>query len=353
MTAHSAVAALSGGVDSSVAALLAVRAGTRVIGVTLTTPGGDPASAREVARRIGIEHRELDATEQFEELVLRPFVSAWVRGVTPNPCVECNPRFKFALLAALADELGLEAIITGHYARVRATGGEYHLLRALDRGKDQSYMLYRVSQEVLARLVLPVGTLTKDEVRELAAQAGLPVLDRPESQDVCFAPDDDAAALVTRLCPQTGRPGPILDASGAVIGRHRGLAHYTIGQRRGLGIGGPGGPVYVMRIIPERNALVVGPEEALWVRDCSLEAVRLIGTPPDRDFAATVMTRYRGTETPAVVELHDDDRATVRFERPHRAPAPGQSAVFYAGERVLGGGIIVSTPLSASETHVE
>lgn len=341
--ARSAVAALSGGVDSSVAALLAVRAGMHVVGVTLATPGGDPDCARAVCRLIGIEHREVDAAERFEEQVLRPFVAAWAQGRTPNPCVECNPRVKLATLAAVADELGLEAIVTGHYARVCASGAEHHLLRALDRGKDQSYVLYRASQAVLARLVLPVGALTKDEVRELAAQARLPVLDRPESQDVCFAPDGEVGELVTRACPAAGRPGPILDATGAVVGRHRGLAHYTIGQRRGLGIGGPGGPLYVTRILPERNALVVGPEEALWVAECALERVHLIGAPPGLSFPATVMTRYRGAETPATIELHEGDRATVRFDRPHRAPAPGQSAVCYAGERVLGGGVIVES----------
>lgn len=341
--ARSAVAALSGGVDSAVAALLAVRAGMRVVGVTLATPGGDAHSARAVSRLIGIEHREVDATASFEDQVLRPFVLAWAQGRTPNPCVECNSRVKLATLAAVADELGLEAIITGHYARVRPTAGEHHLLRGLDRGKDQSYMLYRLPQAALARLVLPVGALTKDEVRELAAQARLPVLDRPESRDVCFAPDGEVGELVTRACPQAGRPGPILDASGAVIGRHRGLAHYTIGQRRGLGIGGPAGPLYVTRILPERNALVVGPEEALWVRECALERVHLIGAPPGPSFTATVMTRYRGAETPATVEVGDGETATVHFQRPHRAPAPGQSAVFYAGERLLGGGVIVES----------
>lgn len=337
---RSAVAALSGGVDSSVAALLALRAGVCVIGVTLDTPGADSSSARAVCEVLGIEHRQVAAAERFEEQVLRPFVAAWAEGRTPNPCVECNPCVKLATLAAVADELGLEAIITGHYARVYPVEAEFHLLRALDRGKDQSYVLYRVSQAMLARLRLPLGTLTKDEVRERAAQAGLPVLDRPESQDVCFAPDGEVGELVTRACPAAGRPGPIINARGAVIGRHRGLAYYTIGQRRGLGIGGPGGPLYVTRILPERNALVVGPEKGLWVRECTLERVHLIGAPPGPSFAATVMTRYRGTETPAMIELHAGERATVRFERPHRAPAPGQSAVFYAGERVLGGGII-------------
>jgi len=338
-----AVAAMSGGVDSSVAAMLAAQGGVEVMGVTLGLPGADAASARAVCSALGIEHREEDASAAFEARVLEPFIAAYARGRTPNPCVICNPLVKFAALAGLADELGCDGIVTGHYARVRREVRAWHLLRALDRGKDQSYMLYRLPQSILARLRVPLGELTKDEVRALADEAGLPVTERPESQDACFAPDGEVAALVAATRPDAARSGPILDRTGEEIGRHRGLAHYTVGQRRGLGIGGPGGPLYVLRIDAERNALIVGAEEELWVARCAAEDVAIVGEPPGPEFAARVVTRYRGTETPALVRL-DGQRATIRFARPHRAPAPGQSAVFYCGERLVGGGIIVPEP---------
>ena len=334
---------MSGGVDSSVAAMLATRAGVEIIGVTLGLPGADAASAGAVCSLLGIEHREEDASADFEARVLRPAIAAYVAGRTPNPCVLCNPLVKLAMLAGLAGELACEGIATGHYARVLREAGEWHLLRALDRGKDQSYMLYRVAQSLLARLWLPLGELTKDEVRALADQAGLPVSERPESQDACFAPDGEVGPIVAASRPDAARPGPILDRAGEEIGRHRGLAHYTVGQRRGLGIGGPGGPLYVLRIDAERNALIVGAEEELWVERCAAEDVCLVGPPPGPEFEARVVTRYRGTETPALVRL-DGERASIRFERPHRAPAPGQSAVFYRGERLVGGGIIVPEP---------
>ncbi len=335
--------ALSGGVDSAAAALLAARRGMQVIGITLDTPGAEPEQAREVCRLLGIEHYEVDVAALFEEQVVGPFVASYASGRTPNPCVVCNPRVKFATLARLADELDCDAIATGHYARIRGEGAEHHLLRALDRGKDQSYVLYHLAQPTLARLMLPLGELTKDEVRDLAHDAGLPTADRPESQDACFAPEGDAGALVEAICPEAGRPGPILDAEGKMLGEHRGLAHYTVGQRRGLGLGGPGGPYYVLRILPEHSALVVGAERELWVDGCELEAVHLVGSPPGQTFDARVMTRYRGTETPAAVELTSEG-AVVRFRRPHRAPAPGQSAVFYRGERLVGGGTITPPP---------
>jgi len=323
-----------------VAALLALRAGWRVTGVTLLTPGALPEQARAVCRELGIEHRAVDAHEPFERCVVGEFVEAWAQGLTPNPCIECNPRVKFDLLAREADTPGASAIVTGHYARVRRVGDRWHLLRALDPSRDQSYMLYRLSQAVLERLLLPVGDLDKNRVRGLAAEAGVSAAERPDSQDICFAPEEGAVALIAARRPEALRPGPILDVEGREIGRHRGLARYTVGQRRGLGIGGPEGPFFVLRIDPARNALVVGSEEDLWVDRVRAERVHFVGEVHAGPFDSTVMTRYRGTETPATI-VWEGDGATILFHRPHRAPAPGQSAVFYAGERCLGGGVIV------------
>ncbi len=340
-----ALAALSGGVDSATAALLALRAGLQVTAVTFRMSAQPPASVREVCATLGIEHIELDLTDQFRRHVIAATIREYAAGRTPNPCVVCNPRVKFAALVRLAEELGCDTIITGHYARVRRSGDEWHLLRGRDRSKDQSYMLYRLPQSILAMLMLPLGELTKVEVRKLAEDAGLPVARRPESQDVCFAPDGGVATLVARERPEAARPGPIIDRTGEVLGHHRGLVYYTIGQRRGLGLGGPGGPYYVQALLPERNAVVVGSEEQLWVDACEVEALHLVGTPPADSFEGQVMTRYRGRETPARITITGDG-ATIRFKRPHRAPAPGQSAVFYDGERLLGGGVIVPPPLS-------
>ncbi len=338
------LAALSGGVDSAVAALLAMRAGHEVIGVTLGLGLTGPDEARTTCRRLGIEHHFVDAGRLMEERVIGPFCSAWARGRTPNPCVRCNACVKFPELLRIADELRCERVTTGHYARIRESGGELHLLRGIDEGKDQSYMLYRLEQSVLARLILPLGGMTKQQVRGIAARAGLRALEREESQDICFAPGGDVATLVESRCPEALEPGPILDARGRVLGEHRGLARYTVGQRKGLGLGGPGGPYFVLRILPEENAVVVGEEQALMTSSCALENVHTVGEPPGQRFRASVMTRYRGSETPAEVELQGET-ATVRFDRPHRAPTPGQSAVFYEperGPRLLGGGVIVS-----------
>ena len=320
------------------AALLALRAGMKVIGVTLFTPGARPELAAATCRELGIEFRPIDARERFEQCVVREFVDDWARGLTPNPCIDCNPRVKFELLAREADALGAASIVTGHYAHIRRCGNELHLLRAIEASRDQSYVLHRLAQPVLGRLSLPVGEIGKDEVRRLAADAGLSAAERGASQDMCFTPD--IAALIGERRPEALRPGPIVDTQGREIGRHRGLARYTVGQRRGLGIGGPGGRAFVLRIDAERNTLVVGAEEDLWVERTQIERVHTIGDVPAERFEASVMTRYRGAETPATVE-REGDRATVHFHRPHRAPAPGQSAVFYGAQRCLGGGVIV------------
>jgi tRNA-specific 2-thiouridylase len=323
-----------------VSALLAMREGYEVIGLTLRFHESSPEPAQSVCRTLGIPHAVVDARADFERCVVREFVDDWTRGLTPNPCVECNPRVKFEHLAREADRLGCETIITGHYARIRPVGEQWHLLRATDASRDQSYMLYRLPQPILARLLLPVGGLTKDEVRAIAGEAGLSAAGRPDSQDVCFAPDGEVQELIGRKRPEALAPGPILDSEGRELGRHRGLARYTVGQRRGLGIGGPDGPWFVLRIDPERNAVIVGDEANLWVERAEVERLHLIGDAPRGAFEVSVMTRYRGAETPATIEP-EGDGAVISFHRPHRAPAPGQSAVFYDGERCIGGGVLI------------
>ncbi len=335
-----AVAGLSGGVDSTVAALLTRRSGFDVLGIILLTPGAKPQLAAAACRGLGIEHQAVEAEERFERCVMREFVADWARGLTPNPCVVCNPRVKFDLLAREADARDRPVIVTGHYARVQRSEDHRHLLRGLDSSRDQSYMLYRLPQSILRRLALPLGEIRKDQVRQIASEEGLAVADRSDSQDVCFAPGGDLAEIIGRHRPEALEPGPIVDTDGREVGSHRGLAHYTVGQRRGLGIGGPEGPYFVLKIDPANNALVVGDEEQLWVETTEVEQVHLIGAYPGETFDASVMTRYRGTETQATVRL-SGDRAVVHFRRPHRAPAPGQSAVFYQDQRCLGGGIIV------------
>ncbi len=332
--------------------MLAQRRGMTVIGVTLEIPGATPEHAAGVCEALGIEHLVVDATALFERCVMEQFAAKYAAGMTPNPCVRCNPLVKFRVLTEVAEEHGCERIVTGHYARACRIGDECHLLRAEDRSKDQSYMLYRLGQDVLRRLHLPMGVMTKDEARRLAAQEELPAADRSESQDVCFVSDEEVAEFVGRRRPEAVRPGPILDTEGEVLGEHRGLAHYTVGQRRGLGLGGPEGPYFVLRIVPERNALIVGPEEALLVNECALEEVSLVGNVPGRHFEATVATRYRGRETAAEIELVEAERAVVRFDSPHRAPAPGQSAVFYDGERCIGGGIISLQEPTSDRGHI-
>jgi len=340
-SAERVVAAISGGVDSAVAALLAQRQGLEVVGVTLRM-GVDCAEAgRAVCEELGIEHHVVDVTEEFEERVVRHFVEEYALGSTPNPCVICNPTVKFAALTREADRLGCGRVLTGHYARVERGEAGSVLARGVDPRKDQSYMLYRLAPATLDRLLLPLGEMAKTEVREIAAEAGFTAVDRPESQDACFIPGGDVAGFVGARHPEAVAPGEIVDRKGVVVGEHSGLAGYTVGQRRGLGLGGPDGPFFVLEIDAMNNRLVVGPEEALWVNQCHLENLILRGVDAGEPFEVEVVTRLRGLITPATVTVADD-LGHVEFERAHRAPTPGQAAVFYQDDCVIGGGTIIS-----------
>ena len=350
---------MSGGVDSSVAALLLRREGYDLVGLTMclveedTRPAragrgccgvGAVVDARKVASRLGMAHYVLAFREVFEELVVADFVDEYARGRTPNPCIRCNERVKFRVLARRAEELGCSCLATGHHARIdRGPGGEWRLRRGADGRKDQSYFLYTFTQEQLARVLMPVGAHTKDEVRRLAAAAGLEVADRPESQEICFVPGDDYAAFLRDRRPGLFRPGPVLDTGGNVLGEHAGIAGFTVGQRRGLGIAF-GERRYVVRLDPERNAVVLGSEQEARGQEALVEDVRWVaGRPPAPEFAALGQLRHRHEAARAVVSLQEGGRCRVRFEQPQWAVAPGQALVLYDGDVVLGGGTITRT----------
>jgi tRNA-uridine 2-sulfurtransferase len=344
---------MSGGVDSSLAAALLVEQGHQVTGATMHLWDDEDdrlseslccsqemtASARRVCAQLGIPYYVFNYQREFRRHVIDYFMSEYAHGLTPNPCLECNRAIKFGALLSRARQLGFDYVATGHYARIRE-GGQYELLRAVDREKDQSYMLYMLQQEDLARLLFPVGEYAKPEVRELAAARGLASADRPESQDICFVPGGDYRNLLREEQPEALRPGPIVDQQGREIGRHDGLPLYTIGQRRGLGVAA-GEPLYVTQLDVARNALVVGPLEAL--ERGALEAVKMsyvAGASPAASFDCLAQIRAHAAPAAAHVTVAEPGRALVEFARPQRAVTPGQAIVLYEGERVIGGGRI-------------
>jgi tRNA-specific 2-thiouridylase len=341
---------MSGGVDSSVAAALLLERGFEPIGVTMRLSGSasrccslaDADDARGVAERLGIRFFVASYEEAFRREVMEPFADAYLGGRTPIPCVACNRRFKFGRLLARARALGAEAVATGHYARIAVdeATGEPRLLRARDRAKDQSYFLFDLGPEQLARILFPLGELTKSEVRARARALGLATAEKPESQEICFVPDGDYAKVVEALRPGAARGGgEIVDGAGRVLGRHPGIHRYTVGQRRGLGLASAE-RLYVRALDPARGRVVVGRAGELEASGAWLSGVRWIGAPPERAVRAEVRVRYRHAGAPAWVEPAGAGGARVRFDAPVSALAPGQAAVFYEGDRVLGGGFI-------------
>ncbi len=337
--------ALSGGVDSAVAALRLRRDGHEVVGFTLKVwdrsrccSVEDVEDARRVARHLDVPFYVLAARDVFEREVVAPFVAAYASGRTPNPCVVCNRRVKFGWLLDRARSLGCRAVATGHYARVDGEPGRRRLRKGRDPAKDQSYFLVPERPGGLDAVWFPVGGSTKDEVRAVAEEAGLPVAAKAESQDVCFVPDADLEGFLTRrLGP--ARPGEIVDRSGRVVGRHRGVRAYTVGQRRGLGVSA-GEPVYVVAKDPGRDRLVVGPRSAATAPAMAVsDVVWLAPGPPAGPVRVAVKIRSTGREVPCTV-VAEGPRARVRFEVPQFGVAPGQMAVFYDGDVVLGGGWI-------------
>lgn len=338
---------MSGGVDSAAAAALLCEAGHTVTGVTLLLHGGgkeDAAAAHAVCENLGIAHRTLDLTQPFCQNVKDYFVKSYCCGETPNPCIECNRTIKFGAMLDWALANGFDAIATGHYARVAAeSDGTFSLLRGADAAKDQSYVLYTLTQHQLAHVLLPLGGYTKEQVRKIAAAHGFSNADRADSQDICFIPDGDYVRFLRESGGVTPVEGDFIDtATGKVIGRHKGLVCYTRGQRKGLGIGGQR-PLYVLEKDAAANAVLLGDDAQLYTRALSARSVNWIGGEPTQPLRVTAKTRYTQKEAPCNVRLCADETVEVVFDEPQRAITAGQSVVFYKAERVLGGGIIEKT----------
>ncbi len=350
------VVAMSGGVDSSVVAALAAKTGAEVIGVTLQLydhgaavgrtgsccAGQDIRDARAVADRIGIAHYVFDYESRFRESVIADFADEYMAGRTPIPCVKCNMGVKFTDLFQIARDLGADCLATGHYVRrvEGPQGAELH--RAADPARDQSYFLFATTQAQLDYLRFPLGALPKPQVREIAAELGLAVALKPDSQDICFVPDGDYAKIVRKLRPDADKGGDIVHVDGRVLGRHKGMIHFTVGQRKGLEIGGQPDPLYVIRLDAAGKRVIVGPKAALAVSGATLTDINWLG----RDFAGPLTAKVRSMAKPTPARLVDGQ---LLFDAPEYGVAPGQAAVFYNGDHVLGGGWIASTQSAMAE----
>lgn len=353
------VVGMSGGVDSSVAAWLLKKAGYRVIGVTMETwtsreetPEKEGADVREpsaaedagrVAEKLSIPHYVLDFRQEFQHRVMDYFVDEYWHGRTPNPCTACNRFVKWEALLAWSREMGADYIATGHYARVEhLPGGRYTLRECALTGKDQTYALYNLTQDQLSRTLMPLGDYTKEQVRKIAEEIGLSVADKPDSQEICFIPDHDYAKFIEENTDCRIEEGNFIDKDGRILGRHKGITHYTVGQRKGLGLS-MGRPVFVTEIRPETNEVVIGENEDVFSERllCSHLSWMAIGGLFGEEMRVTARIRYSHKGAPCLIRETDDGRVECLFDEPQRAAAPGQAVVFYDGDLVVGGGTIL------------
>ena len=356
MEQKTAMIAMSGGVDSSVAAYLMTEAGFRCSGAMMRMfdneilPGQDTVcsvpdnaeDARSVAEKLSMPFHLIDAKDAFAEKVIRSFIHCYECGATPNPCIQCNRHLKFDLFLRQAQDLGYDHIVTGHYARISydENTGRWLLKKAADASKDQSYVLYTLTQEQLAHTILPLGGMTKDQVRAIAEEKGFINAKKRDSQDICFIPDGDYVAFMERYTGKTYPFGDFLDLSGNVVGRHRGAVCYTLGQRKGLGLA-MGAPVYVCGKDMEKNTVTVGPNEALFAKTLRADSWNWIPFPAlTEPMRVTARARYNQKEQPATVYPEENGLARVVFDAPQRAMTPGQAVVLYDGDLVVGGGTI-------------
>ena len=341
---------MSGGVDSSTAALLLQQAGHMVTGCTLqlyTPPGKAPIDtqdAKKVAQRMGIEHITVDLEECFRHEVIEPFAQSYVMGETPNPCINCNRTIKFGKMLEAAREQGCTHIATGHYAQVEFSEkyGRWVVKKAVDHTKDQSYVLYVMSQDQLAHTYFPLGGMTKPEARAIAEENGFVNANKPDSQDICFVPDGDYAGFLTDIMGVKSKEGNFVDAEGKVLGKHKGIIHYTIGQRRGLNISF-GKRAFVISKNAATNTVTLGDDTDLYVTHCLVRDPNWVALDGlSQPVRASVKTRYSQKEVEATLSPAENGRVLVQFDQPQRAPSPGQAAVFYDGDIVLGGGTITA-----------
>ena len=350
-----ALVAMSGGVDSSVAAALMIDQGYDVIGVTLKQwegPDGampvagcctlsDAEDARRVAAQLDVPYYVLDYVEEFTAAVVEPFAQGYLEGLTPNPCIECNRNVRFDALLDRTAELGCDVLVTGHHARVVERDGRFQLTRAVDGTKDQSYVLHMLDQHALSMVKLPIGEMTKVEVRQIATDMGLRTAAKPDSQDICFVTSGDYRDFLRNTHPEVTAPGDVLDTDGDVIGGHDGTAGFTIGQRKGLGVS-VGEPRYVLDIAPKERTITIGRYEDLLVDGCVVTDMRFTDIPPGAGEPVSVKVRYRSEPVPATIE-QTGDRWVFTFEERQARPAPGQALVMYRDDVVLGGGTIVAS----------
>ena len=355
MQSKSAIIAMSGGVDSSVAALLVKSSGMNCIGCTMKLYAGeitenscktccslnDVEDARSVAMKLGMPYYVFNFTDDFDKKVISRFIHSYLNGETPNPCIDCNKYMKFDNLILRAKTLGYDYVVTGHYARIEFDGEKYKLKKAIDETKDQSYVLYNLSQEQLKHILFPLGNLTKKQVREIAQKNGFRNSNKPDSQDICFIPDGNYTKFICERMVNSRSEGNFVDTKGNVIGKHKGIFCYTIGQRKGLGISASK-PLYVVSINTDTNNVVLGEERELYSKTIYVKDFNWIsGKVPTLPLKCKVKIRYRQKEQDAIILSQDNNVVQIEFKEPQRAVTPGQSAVAYVGDEVIGGGIIV------------